>query len=84
MMFENTVLEGVWHVYLAGIIGFTGLGISFYRNCIMEDEEEIEKARNEEFERKKQDFKNQEEESQRLLKERHKRLENITNTKRWS
>jgi hypothetical protein len=45
LMFENTALEAVWQVYLAGIIGFTGLGISFYRNCIMEDQEELEKER---------------------------------------
>lgn len=77
-MFENTALEAVWQVYLAGAIGFTGLGISFYRNCIMEDEEEIEKERV-----RNEDFRNQEEESNRLLKERHKRLDNITNTKRW-
>ncbi|GAB6687295.1 hypothetical protein [Bacillus cereus] len=85
-MFENTALEAVWQVYLAGIIGFTGLGISFYRNCIMEDQEELEKerVRSEEFERRKEDFRNQEEESNRLLKERHKRLDNVTNTKRWS
>jgi hypothetical protein len=52
----------------------------------MEDQEELEKerVRSEEFERRKEDFRNQEEESNRLLKERHKRLDNVTNTKRWS
>ncbi|MDX5880815.1 MULTISPECIES: hypothetical protein [unclassified Bacillus cereus group] len=85
-MFEGTALYGVWHVFLAGFLGFTTLGFSFYRNCIIADKifEEERKKMDEEYERRKKDLRNQEEESLRLLKERHKRLDGITNTKRWS
>ncbi|MED3476533.1 hypothetical protein P4520_17350 [Bacillus thuringiensis] len=85
-MFENTALEGVYHVYLAAFLGFTTLGFSFYRNCIQDDKifEEKRKEINEEFERRKEDLRNQEEESLRLLKERHKRLDGISRTKRWN
>ncbi|HGP3677491.1 TPA: hypothetical protein ACLIVI_005419 [Bacillus pacificus] len=85
-MFEGTALYGVWHVFFAGFLGFTTLGFSFYRNCIKSDEIYEEKRReiNEEFERRKEELKNKEEESLRLLKERHKRLDGIPRTKRWS
>ncbi|HDR8041852.1 TPA: hypothetical protein QCZ17_004166 [Bacillus cereus] len=54
-MFENTALEGVYHVYLAAFLGFTTLGFSFYRNCIQDDKifEEKRKEINEEFERRR-------------------------------
>lgn len=85
-MFEGTDLYGVWHVYLAAVLGFTTLGFSFYRNCIRPDKifEEERKKMNEEFERRKEDLRNQQEESLRLLKESHKRLDGIPHTKRWS